>query len=142
MILIVRVFGIGFRTLIDDSLQGGMLTVPDSRSLRGRKRSGGRRNKSGRRPRLIARVAEGDDWWVGSDEQLFTTFYTMNRGTWPSVEKGVEVKIDVHSVLEGSLDKERSACRCLRIRTDLSFQPDQLFILHLRLYFRWKLRIL
>jgi hypothetical protein len=80
-------------------------------------------------------VAEGDARWVSPDEQLFTTFYAMSRGTWPSVERGVEVKIDVHSVLEGSMDKERSACRCLYIRTDWSFQPDQLFILQLRQYF-------
>jgi hypothetical protein len=58
-------------------------------------------------------VAEGDDRWVGSDEQLFNTLHAMYRGTWPSVERGVEVTIDVHSVLEGSLDKERSACRSL-----------------------------
>jgi hypothetical protein len=49
--------------------------------------------------------------WVASDEKLFTTLYAMSRGTWPSVEGGVEVVIDVHSVLEGSVDKERSACR-------------------------------
>jgi hypothetical protein len=66
----------------------------------------------------------------------------MSRGTWPSVERKVEVKINVHLVLEGLMDKERSACRCLRIRTDLSFQPDQPFILQLHQYFRWKLRIL
>jgi hypothetical protein len=58
-------------------------------------------------------VAEGDDWWVGSDEQLFNTVYAMYRGTSPSVEGGIEVTIDVHSVLEGSVDKERSACRSL-----------------------------
>jgi hypothetical protein len=58
-------------------------------------------------------VNEGDDWWVGSDEQLFNTLYAMYRGTWPSVEGGVEVTIDVHLVLEGSVDKERSACRSL-----------------------------
>jgi hypothetical protein len=58
-------------------------------------------------------VAEGNDRWVGSDEQLFKTFYALYRGTWPSVEGGVEVTIDVHSVLEGSVDKERSACRSL-----------------------------
>jgi hypothetical protein len=86
-------------------------------------------------------VAEGDDRWVGSDESLFTTIYAMSRGTWPSVERGIEVTIDVQSVLEGSMDKERSACRCLRIRTDLFFQPDQPFILQCRRYFRWKLRI-
>jgi hypothetical protein len=64
-------------------------------------------------------VAEGDDRWVGSDESLFTTIYAMSSGTWPSVERGIEVTIDVHSVLERSMDQERSACRCLRIRTDL-----------------------
>jgi hypothetical protein len=58
-------------------------------------------------------VAEGDDRWVGSDEQLFNTLYTMYRGTWPSVARGIKVTVDVHSVLEGSLDKERSACRSL-----------------------------
>jgi hypothetical protein len=58
-------------------------------------------------------VAEGDDRWVGSDEQLFNTFYAMYRGTWPSVESGVEVTVDVHSVLEGSMDTECSTCRCL-----------------------------
>jgi hypothetical protein len=64
-------------------------------------------------------VAEGDDRWVGSDESLFTTIYAMSSGTWPSVERGIEVTIDVHSVLERSIDQERSACRYLRIRTDL-----------------------
>jgi hypothetical protein len=58
-------------------------------------------------------VAESDHWWVGSDEQLFTTVYAMSRGTWPSVESGIEVTIDIHSVLEGSVDKECSACRLL-----------------------------
>jgi hypothetical protein len=87
-------------------------------------------------------VAEGDDQWVGSDEQLFTMIHAMSRGTWPSVERGIEVTIDVHSVLEGSMDKEHSACRCLCICTDLSFQPDQPFILQLRRYFRWKLHVL
>jgi hypothetical protein len=40
----------------------------------------------------------------------------MYRGVWPSLGRGaegIEVSIDVHSVLEGSLDKERSACRSL-----------------------------
>jgi hypothetical protein len=86
-------------------------------------------------------VAESNDRCVDLDEQLFTTFYAMSRDVWPSVERGVEVWIDVHSVLEGSMDKEHSACRCLHIHTDWSFQPDQLFILQLRRYFRWKLRI-
>jgi hypothetical protein len=58
-------------------------------------------------------VAEGDDWWVGSDEQLFNTVYAMYRGTWPSVESGIEVTVDIHSVPKESVDKERSACRSL-----------------------------
>jgi hypothetical protein len=58
-------------------------------------------------------VYESDDRWVGSDEQLFNTLYVMYRGNWPSVLGGVEVTVDVHLVLEGSLDKERSACRSL-----------------------------
>jgi hypothetical protein len=86
-------------------------------------------------------VAEGDDWWVGYDESLFTTIYAMSRGTWPSVERGIEVTIDVHSVLERSIDPERSACRCLHIRTDLVSQPDQPFILQHRRCFPWKLRL-
>jgi hypothetical protein len=85
-------------------------------------------------------VAEGDDRWVGLDKSLFTMIHAMSRGTWPSVERGIEVTIDVHSVLERSIDNERSACRCLRIRTDLVSQPDQLFILQRRRYFWWKLR--
>jgi hypothetical protein len=43
----------------------------------------------------------------------------MSSGTWPSVERGIEATVDVHSVIERSIDQERSACRCLRIRTDL-----------------------
>jgi hypothetical protein len=66
--------------------------------------------------------------------------YAMRRGTWLSVERGIEVTIDVHSVLERSTDNERSACRCLRIHTDLVSQPDQPFILQRRRYFRWKMR--
>jgi hypothetical protein len=65
-------------------------------------------------------VAEGDDQWVGSDEQLFNTLYAMYRGTWPSVAGGVEVTVDIHSVLEGSLDKECSACRSLYL--SIAFQ--------------------
>jgi hypothetical protein len=56
---------------------------------------------------------EDDSQWVGSEEQLFNTLYTMYRGVWLSVAGGVEVTVDVHLVLEGSLDKERSACRSL-----------------------------
>jgi hypothetical protein len=58
-------------------------------------------------------VNQDDQWWVASDEKLFTIFYAMSRGIWPSVEGGVEVVIDIHSVLKGSVDKERSACRLL-----------------------------
>jgi hypothetical protein len=58
-------------------------------------------------------VYEGNDQSVDSDERLFNTLYAMYRGVWPSVSGGVEVTVDVHSVLEGSLDKERSACRSL-----------------------------
>jgi hypothetical protein len=59
---------------------------------------------------------EDDSRWVGSDEQLFLTLYDMYRGIWPSTGRGaegIEITVDVHSVLEGSLDKERSACRLL-----------------------------
>jgi hypothetical protein len=58
-------------------------------------------------------VTEGDDRWVGSDERLFNTLYAIYRGTWPSIAGGVEVTVDVHLVLEGSPDKECSACRSL-----------------------------
>jgi hypothetical protein len=58
-------------------------------------------------------VAEGNNQWVSSNEQLFKTFYALYRDTWPSVKGGVEVSVDVHSVLEGSVDKERSTCRSL-----------------------------
>jgi hypothetical protein len=65
-----------------------------------------------------------DDWgpieegsrWVGSNVQLFLALYDMYRGVWPNPGRGVEaidVPVDVHSILEGSLDKERSACRSL-----------------------------
>jgi hypothetical protein len=37
----------------------------------------------------------------------------MSRGAWLSVESGVKVTIDVHSVLEGPVDKECSTCRLL-----------------------------
>jgi hypothetical protein len=37
------------------------------------------------------------------------TFYNMSRGTWPSVERGIEVLIEVHSDLE----EERPTCRLL-----------------------------
>jgi hypothetical protein len=53
----------------------------------------------------------------------------MSRGTWPSVEGGIEVAIDVHSVLEGLVDKERSACRLL-LFIDRLLVPDLLSFLH------------
>jgi hypothetical protein len=67
-------------------------------------------------------TAEDDPyWWVASDEKLFTTLYAMSRGVWPSVEKGIEVSIEVHSDLEGS-PEERPACRLL-VSIGLPFSP-------------------
>jgi hypothetical protein len=77
--------------------------------------------------------------WQASDSKQLTTLHAVSCG-WPSVEGGIEVSVEVRSNA-GDLAKERTACRCLCIRTDLSFQPDQLFILQLRRYFQWKLRI-
>jgi hypothetical protein len=60
-------------------------------------------------------VKEGSRW-VGSDISLFRALYDMHRGVWPSLVRRVEAMdmlVDFHSVLEGSLDKERSACRSL-----------------------------
>jgi hypothetical protein len=62
--------------------------------------------------------------WVGSDEQLFLVLYDMYRGVWPSMGRGaegIEVTVDVHLVLEGSLDKERSACRSLYLLITFRF---------------------
>jgi hypothetical protein len=67
--------------------------------------------------------------WVASDEKLFTMFYAMSRGVWPSMEGGVKVSIDVHSVLKGSVDKEHSACRLLVLVDRLSV-IDLLSFLH------------
>jgi hypothetical protein len=75
-----------------------------------------------------------DDWgpveegsrWVGSDIQLFLPLYNMYRGVWLSPTRRVEavdVPVDVHSFLEGSLDKERSACRSLYLWLPFGFQP-------------------
>jgi hypothetical protein len=74
-----------------------------------------------------------------TDAKLLTTARAVSRG-WPSVEGGIEVSVEVRSNAE-DLVQECTACRCSCIRTDLSFQPDQLFILQLRRYFWWKLRI-
>jgi hypothetical protein len=82
--------------------------------------------------------------WQASDENLVTTLYAVSRGwpnrSWPSVEGGVEVSMEVRSSVE-DLAEERTACRCFRICTNLSFQPDQPFILQLRRYFQWKLHL-
>jgi hypothetical protein len=77
--------------------------------------------------------------WSASDTKLFSTMHAMSRG-WPSVEGGVEVSVEVRSNV-GDIAGERTACRCFRICTDLSFQPDQPFILQHHPYFRWKLHI-
>jgi hypothetical protein len=66
----------------------------------------------------------GDDWgpieegsrWVGSDEQLFLALYDMYRGVWLNPVRRIEaidVPVNIHSVIEGSLDKECSTCRSL-----------------------------
>jgi hypothetical protein len=60
-------------------------------------------------------IEEGSRW-VGPDVPLFLALYDMYRGTWPNPVRRIEainVLVEVHSVLEGSLDKERSACRSL-----------------------------
>jgi hypothetical protein len=73
-----------------------------------------------------------DDWgpveegsqWVGSDIQLFLALYDMYRGVWLSPTRRVEVvdvPVDVHSFLEGSLDKEHSACRSLYLSITFRF---------------------
>jgi hypothetical protein len=77
--------------------------------------------------------------WQASDSTLVTTVHATSCG-WPSVAGGVEVSIEVHSNA-GDIAEECAACRCFCICTDLSFQPDQLFILQRRRYFRWKLHI-
>jgi hypothetical protein len=72
-------------------------------------------------------VPADDLAWQASDKKLVTTLYAISRGwpncSWPSVEGGVKVSVEVHSNMEG-LVEECAACRCLYIRTDLSFQPD------------------
>jgi hypothetical protein len=75
---------------------------------------------------------QGD--WQASDTKLLTTVHAISHG-WPSVEGGVEVSVEICSNTEDIVE-EHTACRCFCIRTDLSFQPDQPFILQLRQYFR------
>jgi hypothetical protein len=77
--------------------------------------------------------------WQASDSKLSMTFHALSHG-WPSVAGGIEVSVEVRSNV-GDLVEECAACRCFCICTDLSFQPDQLFILQRRWYFRWKLHI-
>jgi hypothetical protein len=61
--------------------------------------------------------------WKGLDAKLVNTLYTMSRGwpdcSWPRVDEGVEVLVEVHSSVEG-LVGERTTCRCFHIHTDLS----------------------
>jgi hypothetical protein len=67
-------------------------------------------------------VEEGSRW-VGSDVQLFLVLCDMYRGTWLNPVRRIEainVPVGVHSVLEESLDKERSACRSLYLFDYLS----------------------
>jgi hypothetical protein len=77
--------------------------------------------------------------WRALGEMLVTTAHALSHG-WLSVEGGIEVSMEVCSDT-GNLAEERAACRCFCIRTDLSFQPDRLFILQHCRYFRWKLHI-
>jgi hypothetical protein len=58
-----------------------------------------------------------------SDAQAFLTLYYMSRGVWPNpVWKAdpISVPVDAHSVVAGSLDRERSACRSLCLYDYLS----------------------
>jgi hypothetical protein len=60
-------------------------------------------------------IEEGSRW-VDPDVKSFLVLYDMYRGSWPNpVWKvaAVDVPVDVHSVIVGSLDRERSACRSL-----------------------------
>jgi hypothetical protein len=40
-------------------------------------------------------------WWLASDAKLMTTLHAMSCG-WPSVEGGIEVSVEVRSVLSDS----------------------------------------
>jgi hypothetical protein len=60
---------------------------------------------------------------VGSDVQSFLVLYDMYRGAGQTPVRRVEaidVPVNVHSVIEGSLDKECSACRSLYLFDYLS----------------------
>jgi hypothetical protein len=71
--------------------------------------------------------------WQASDSKLLMTVHAVSRG-WPSVEGGIEVSVEVCSNA-GNLAEECTTCRCSYIHTNLSFQPDQPFILQLCRYF-------
>jgi hypothetical protein len=72
-------------------------------------------------------VYEGNDWWVGSDERLFNTLYAMYRGVWPSMLGGVEVTVDVHLVLEGSLASYDTALSVLPMQVAHPVVPVEEF---------------
>jgi hypothetical protein len=62
--------------------------------------------------------------WVGSDVQAFFTLYDMYRGVWPNPQwkaDPITVPVDAHSVIAGSLSRERSACRSLYHSTTFRF---------------------
>jgi hypothetical protein len=70
-------------------------------------------------------VEEGSRW-VDPDVQLFLALFNMSRGIWPNPVRriaAIDVPVDVHSVIAGSLDRERSACRSLYLRLPFSYQP-------------------
>jgi hypothetical protein len=78
--------------------------------------------------------------WQASGSKQLTTLHAVSHG-WLSVEGGIEVSVEVHADMGESVEV-RSACRCFRIHTDLSLQPDQPFMLQHRRYFLQKLRML
>jgi hypothetical protein len=80
-------------------------------------------------------LAQGGTW--PTEEKLYAEQECLHLGSRVLIEVFVEVCSSV-----GDLTEERTACRCFSIRTNLSFQPDQLFIPQLCRYFQWKLRIL
>jgi hypothetical protein len=60
-------------------------------------------------------IKEGSRW-VDPDVKSFLVLYDMYRGVWPNpVQRiaAIDVPVDVHSVIAGSLDREHSACRSL-----------------------------
>jgi hypothetical protein len=60
-------------------------------------------------------IEEGSRW-VDPDVKSFLVLYDMYRGVWPNLVwkiAVVDILVDVHSVIAGSLDRERSACRSL-----------------------------